>query len=40
VGDAFPLSSIAAHSDIAPGRKPDPGALFDWPRFLSLLSQA
>ena len=40
LGESFPLSSVAAHSDIAPGRKPDPGARFDWPRFLSLLSQA
>ena len=40
LGDVFPLTSIAAHSDIAPGRKPDPGALFDWPRLLTLVSQA
>jgi AmpD protein len=33
------LVSIAAHSDIAPARKTDPGALFDWPRLLRLLSQ-
>jgi AmpD protein len=35
---ALPLRDIAAHSDIAPGRKTDPGARFDWPRLLSALS--
>ena len=37
---AYPsLSSqaIAGHSDIAPGRKSDPWATFDWPRFRALL---
>ena len=33
-----PLRDIAAHSDIAPGRKTDPGALFDWPRVLAALA--
>ncbi len=37
---ALPLRDIAAHSDIAPGRKTDPGALFDWARVLSDLSAA
>jgi AmpD protein len=37
---ALPLRDIAAHSDIAAGRKTDPGARFDWPRLLSALSAA
>ena len=34
----LPLRDLAAHSDIAPGRKTDPGTGFDWPRLLASLS--
>jgi len=34
------LARITGHADIAPGRKTDPGAAFDWPRARRLIAMA
>lgn len=40
LGRAYPITGIAGHADIAPGRKTDPGAKFDWARVQMALPAA
>ena len=36
----YPIADIVGHSDIAPGRKTDPGSAFDWDRLHRLAAPA
>ncbi len=38
--DRYGPLDVAGHSDIAPGRKTDPGPYFDWPRLRQALAAA
>jgi AmpD protein len=38
--ERLPLCQVAGHSDVAPGRKADPGTRFDWARLLAALARS
>jgi AmpD protein len=40
LANCYPIQAVAGHEHVAPGRKEDPGAGFDWPRLRRLASPA
>ncbi len=38
IQNVYPVTEIAGHSDIAPGRKTDPGPCFDWSSYRASLA--
>ncbi len=36
----YPIEAVAGHEHVAPGRKGDPGAGFEWPRLRALFAKA
>lgn len=35
----YPIADLAGHAEVAPGRKTDPGAAFDWARYRALVAR-
>ena len=38
LSERYPVQEVVGHCDIAPGRKTDPGAAFDWDRFRAMIA--